>query len=289
MKVIARLACVAGCILLTGAAVADQGLYPKTDDEKNAAIDALNWLSEPKSYTLDASHAHVRPPAGAILLLGSDAQRYAWLVSGVEFPDTEAVLRQESDGADVYYEWRAEGHVDDSDWSDVDPDQLLSQYNEAINADRERYSVEPVQILRWLRPPTYDVASRTVTFAVELKDAENHWANVVALRLGRGGYTEFTWVGSITSIQSSGNDPQLLRDALNGHEFDQGHRYADFREGEEVATYSIAELLEAKFEAKRGEGPSLGILGAITVPAVLVFAYVAYELRQLFPRNRANS
>src|SRR5262245_46011989 len=77
---------------LAAPAFADQGLYPQTDEEKQAAYDALQWHTEPQSYALEHSHAHVKLSQDRVLLLGSDARRLSWLISGVEFPDTEAIL-----------------------------------------------------------------------------------------------------------------------------------------------------------------------------------------------------
>lgn len=200
MKSILRVACVAGLLLAASSAMADQGAYPKTEEERTAAFDALTWRDEAKAYALDRSHAHITLSQGKVLLLGSDAERFSWLISGVEFPGTEAVLGYDSgDSAVVYYEWRDEGYVNDSDWSDVDADELLTQYKEATvasNEERTKNGFAPMEVVGWLQPPSYDATTRTVTYAMELKDTDDHWANAVALRLGRTGYTELTWAGS---------------------------------------------------------------------------------------------
>lgn len=288
MKCIARLAAVAGLMLLTSIAVADQGPYPKTDEELQAAYDALNWLNEPKVYSLDASHAQISLPQGKLLLLGADAERYSWLVSGTEFPGTEAVMSYESGEADVYYEWRDEGYVSDSDWSEVDADALLTQYKEATeqsNEERVANGFQPMQVVGWLQPPTYDPATRTVSYALELKDDDSNWANVVALRLGRAGYAELTWVGSIDAMQSNGGQPALLRTALDNHDFQDGHRYADYKEGDKVAEYGIAGLVATALGLKFGKGIIAAIIAFLVagkkliIPAVLIgggaiFAFV---------------
>lgn len=299
MKVISRLACVAGFFLLIHAAAADQGVYPKTDEEKQAAFNALNWRNEPKSYSLDASHSHIRLPEGSILLLGADAERYSWLVSGVEFPGTEAVMSYESGDSDVYYEWRDEGYVDDSDWSDVDADELLSQYKEATqnsNTERVANGFQPMEVVGWLQPPSYDEATRTVTYALELKDNDSHWANVVALRLGRAGYAEMTWVGAIGAMQNSGGRPALLNTALDIHEFDEGHRYADFKEGDKVAAYGIAGLVATALGVKFGKGLIAALIAFLIagkkfiIPAVLLGGVGLFKYwRRIFGGRGAGS
>jgi uncharacterized membrane-anchored protein len=300
MKSMMRVACLAGLLLVANSAAADQGEYPKTDEERAAAFNALTWREEARGYALDRSHAHIQLPAGKLLLLGSDAERFGWLVSGVEFPNTEAVMSYDSeDAAAVYYEWRDEGYVNDSDWAEVDADELLTQYKEATvasNEERTKNGFAPMEVVGWLQPPSYDATSRTVTYAMELKDTDSHWANAVALRLGRTGYTEFTWAGSIGLLQSSGNHPELLRTALNTHEFDEGYRYTDFQEGDKVAAYGIAGLVATALGLKFSKGLIAALIAfliagkKIIIPAVLLggFGLVKYW-RKLFNRGGAGS
>lgn len=300
MKSILRMAWLAGLLLASNPILADQGEYPKTDEEREAAFNALTWRDEARAYALDRSHAHIQLPQGKLLLLGSDAERFGWLVSGIEFPGTEAVLSYESaDAAVVYYEWRDEGYVNDSDWSEVDADELLTQYKEATiasNEERAKNGFAPMEVVGWLQPPSYDATSRTVTYAMELKDADEHWANAVALRLGRTGYTEFTWAGSLGSLQSSGNHPELLQAALDTHEFDEGYRYTDFQEGDKVAAYGIAGLVATALGLKFSKGLIAALIAfliagkKIIIPAVLLGgAGLIKYWRKLFNRGDAGS
>lgn len=300
MKSMMRVACLAGLLLVVNSASADQGVYPKTDEELSAAFNALTWRDEAKAYALDRSHAHIQLPAGKLLLLGSDAERFGWLVSGVEFPGTEALMSYDAeDAAVVYYEWRDEGYVNDSDWSEVDGDELLSQYKEATvasNEERAKNGFAPMEVVGWLQPPSYDATTRTVTYAMELKDTDSHWANAVALRLGRTGYTEFTWAGSIGLLQNSGNHPALLQTALDTHEFDEGYRYTDFQEGDKVAAYGIAGLVATALGLKFSKGLIAALIAfviagkKIIIPvAVVAVAAIAKYGRKLFNRGGADS
>lgn len=300
MKSILRMAWLAGLLLASNSVLADQGEYPKTDEEREAAFNALTWRDEARAYALDRSHAHIQLPQGKLLLLGSDAERFGWLVSGIEFPGTEAVLSYESaDAAVVYYEWRDEGYVNDSDWSEVDADELLTQYKEATvasNEERAKNGFAPMEVVGWLQPPSYDSTSRTVTYAMELKDTDEHWANAVALRLGRTGYTEFTWAGSLGSLQSSGNHPELLQAALDTHEFDEGYRYTDFQEGDKVAAYGIAGLVATALGLKFSKGLIAALIAflvagkKIIIPAVLLGGAGLFKYwRKLFNRGGAGS
>lgn len=281
MRFIANLCLAAFCAFASAPSAADQGTYPQTEEELDAVYDRLNWQTNFGSYKLPRSHAVIKLRSGQALLLGGDAERYSWLSSGTEFPDTEAVLSYDSANAqaEVYFEWRDEGYISDSDWADIDVDQLLQDYRdgtEAANDDRVENGFQPMHVVGWLESPRYDKATHTVTYAIELKDEDGSWANAFALRLARKGYTEFTWVGSIGLFQGAAGRPALLNDALASHSFEEGHRYADFQEGDEVAAYGIAGLVAAAMGAKFGKGLIAGLIAfliaskKIVIPVVLV-------------------
>ena len=290
MRFIAGLCLAVVCSLAAAGTSADQGAYPKTEKELDAAYAALQWQNKAGPYALRASHATVQLPAGQMLLLGADAERYSWLTSGLEFPGTEAVLTYDSDNAngDVYYDWRGEGYIADSDWDDVDGDALLAQYREVTessNKERVKNGAAPIQVVGWLETPHYDKATRTVTYAMELKDDRGGWANAVALRLGRTGYTEFTWVGSTEQFKGSRGRPDLLNQGLAIHAFDAGYRYEDFRDGDKVAAYGIAGVMAAALGLE-SKGQIIADLAKIAIPLIAVAALALWESRELFSSFR---
>jgi uncharacterized membrane-anchored protein len=286
MRVFAGLCLAVLCAFAAAPAAADMGSYPQTEEELDRAYDRLNWRSEPGSYKLPGSHAVIRLRSGKALLLGEDAERYRWLNNGTEFPDTEAVVSSNSASAKtvVFLRWFEEGYISDSDWSHVNADELLAEYREGTersNEDRADKGLEPIHVAGWLEKPHYDRATNTVTYAIEMNDKDGSWANAFALRLGRAGYTEFVWVGSIGLFQSAGNRPQLLNDAMAAHTFEEGHRYADFKAGDAVAAFAIAGLVRAAVSGSGGKGR--GGLMKFIVPIVLVAgAAVARFGRRLF-------
>jgi uncharacterized membrane-anchored protein len=299
MRLVAGFWLAVACVFTAAPAAADQGPYPKTEAEVRAAYDALHWQNAPGSYKLPASHAVIQLPSGEAVLLGAEAERYSWLSSGTEFPGTEAVLSDSSGNAEVYYEWRDEGYVSDSDWEDVDGDELLAQYREgakASNDERIANGFEPLEVVGWLEPPRYDKVSQTVTYALELKNKNGNWTNAVALRLGRAGYTEFTWVGPIDLFKSASGRPALLDKALATHSFEDGYRYQDFKEGDKVAAYGIAGLVATALGVKFGKGLIAALIAfaiagkKIIIPAVIIAGAGLLKFgRRLFGRGQSGS
>jgi uncharacterized membrane-anchored protein len=293
MRFFAGLCFAAACLLAAADISADQGVYPSTDEDLRAAYDALQWHNQAGPYKLSKSHATIQLQVGLLLVLGADAERYSWLGSGVEYPATEAVLIHNSGGTnrEVYYDWRDEGYVSDSDWEDVDGDALLAQYRKATEASNEKRSkngLKPMHVVDWLVAPRYDKATRTVTYAMEMKDDGGSWSNTVALRLGRAGYTEFTWVGSIDRFKEAGGQPDLLNRALATHSFDQGHRYEDFQDGDKVASRGVAGLVAATLGIK-SKSQLATDLAKIVIPLIAVVALAAWRFRELFGSFRRRS
>jgi len=293
MRLIAGLWFAVVCLLAAVGVSADQGVYPATDEALRAAYDALQWHNKAGPYKLSQSHATVQLQAGLLLVLGADARRYSWLGNGVDYPATEAVLIYSSGSVnrEVYYDWRAAGYVSDSDWEDVDSDSLLARFRdatEASNDDRVRRGQRPMHVVGWLAAPRYDQATRTVTYAIALKNDNGSWSNAVALRLGRAGYTEFSWAGPVEQFEEAGGQPDLLTQALATHSFDPGHRYEDFRDGDKIASHGVAGVVAAALGLE-SKAEIAADLAKIAIPLAAVVALAFLRFKQLFGSFRRRS
>lgn len=249
-----------------GAARAEQAPYPKDEAARLKELNEMNWLSGPDGFQVEASHSTVRPPAGFSTLLGKEAQRYEYLINGVEFPQTEFVVYSPDDHVEVAIEFRPEGFVKDDDWSDIDPDDFLKQLidgQRAANKVRVANGHEPFDVIGWIEKPTYNATTHVAHYVLELGDDQQHWPNAVAVKLGREGYHKFIWVGDIEQYKKNG--AQVLASVLEGHSYDEGYRYADFTTGDKVAGYGIAGLVAAVAGVKLGKGLLAGGLAFLAV------------------------
>lgn len=246
---------VCGAFLLVVPALADQAPYPKDQAALDKEYEALSWLDGAQDITLTHSNSHIHLPQGYSILLGSDAQRYLFLNNGVEFPAVEAVLYEPRSGADIDFEFSREGFVKDDDWSDVDADAFLKEMKEnqhKSNAERVANGQHAFEVIGWIEPPTYNADTHVAHYVLELGDETRHWVSAVAVKLGRAGYHQVSWVGETEAYKSSG--PAVLAAVLNSHSYDEGHQYGDFKEGDKVAAYGIAGLVAAVAGVKLGKG-----------------------------------
>ncbi len=273
---------------------ADQGPYPESEEALDAEFAKLQWVEQAGTHGLPRSGSAVTFPAGRSLMVGADAERLLFLMNGREFPQTEAVLYDDESGVFVTFEFFDDGYVKDEDWTDVDAAAFLESIREgteAANAERETYGIPVMHVRGWLSEPAYDAAANTVIWAIEFEDGDDITVNATALKLGRYGYEQLTWVGSGEQYVELGG---LLQTALSDHAFKDGHRYADYQDGDKVATYGLAALVAAAVGAKLGKGLIATIIAFAAVLLkkgwiliVVAFVALAAAVKRFLGRGRA--
>ncbi len=232
-------------LLAAAAAASDQGPYPKTEEALAAEHARLQWIEKPGSYVLGRSGSTITLSAGLALLLGQDAERKLFLMNGTESPEAEAVLYDRKDDVLVVYEFFGEGFVANEDWAGIDADALLESIRERVraqNRERAERGIAPTTVTGWREPPGYAASYDVARWAIEFDEAGEPALIARALKLGRYGYQQFTWIGPVAQYSETDS---LLDAALAGHEFPEGGSYADFRDGDKIAAYGLGALAAA--------------------------------------------
>ena len=267
MRILRALLIAAGLSLAAAAASADQAPYPDSAEAYDSEIAKLRWKKGPGSYALGDSHAQVSLPANIEIMTGADAERMAYLLNGIELPETVAMARTRTSDAVIYVDYVADGFVTDDDWSEIDPEALLDDIrasNDAANSERASNGFAPMRTVGWLIPPTYDAEKKTARWAIELEENGERFANIQVIKLGRHGYHQITWAGP---VQGADGTPMFLQTMVDSHSYDDGHRYADYIEGDQLAGFGIGALVAA---TAVGSKPGKGMIAAIVGAAVLI-------------------
>jgi len=132
---------------------------------------------------------------------------------------------------------------------------------EAANDERRRNSGPgAMYTVDWLIPPTYDSAKKEARWAIQFSANGQLFANLQVIKLGRYGYHRMSWAGPASGVDST---PRFLQTMLDSHSYDEGHRYADYVEGDKVAGFGIAALVRATaIGGKPAEGSTAAIFGS---------------------------
>lgn len=263
---------------------------PQTAEERRAVIQSLDWRHG-GTFHLDESKTTLTVADKYAVVTARDARRFYEAIEGTKAPDgLEVIVVDAAANAEVMFANIPEGYVRFDDWGDVDADGVLNRVREITEkANKERIAnhIPPLEVIGWRERPTLDRATQTVRWAIEARAGDDEIVNAALLTFGRYGYEKLTWVGPAAQ-DSSG----FLTEMRSASSFDPGARYADFKDGDKIAGYTIATLVAtaigAKAAAKAGLFVALAILlKKLWLIAVAAVAGIAAYLRKFLARRRA--
>jgi uncharacterized membrane-anchored protein len=154
----------------------------------------------------------------------------------------------------VVISYEEDGYVDDKGAETIDYTKLLKQMQDGVqeeNEQRRKDGYDPVTLVGWAEPPTYDRDAHKLYWAKELLFGEAHRTLNYNVRvLGRRGVLVLNAVAGMEQL------PMIkasMQEVMPFVEFGSGHRYTDFVSGQDkVATYGIAGLVLGAVATKAG-------------------------------------
>ena len=247
--------------------------YPSTPAALDQELSNLPWEFEAITYPLAKSGSTLQLPEGLRLVRGAAARRLLFLTQGTEFPDAEAYLFDPVDETQVILAHVETGYVTLDDWDTLDNDDLLRVIKEKTaeaNGARRAHGISPLEIKGWLDQPRLDRHTATAYWSLlaqeETEQGTQRTVNATALKLGRYGFEQLTWVGSIDQYMGSKTSlPQIIK----AHNYDLGTGYADYSIGDRLAGFGIASLVAV---AAGGESKAGKSILAVIVAVILAFA-----------------
>lgn len=253
------------CVSFLPASFAEEDATELTEEQQYQAW-AEAFLSEinPQkgTITLPGGIATLEVPENFYYLSPEDSARVlveAWgnpedeLNLGMLFPANYSPLDMSAWGVTIDYE--AEGHVSDEDAADIDYGDLLKDMQgdtRDISKERVKMGYEPIELVGWATPPSYDPANHKLYWAKEIKfgDSDENTLNYNVRVLGRQGVLVLNFVANMSQL----GEIEASRDeVLALANFSEGNKYSDFNpEYDKVAAYGIGGLIAGKALAKTG-------------------------------------
>jgi len=195
-------------------------------------------------------------------------------VLGMLIPTSLSPLTKEGWGVVITYD--QDGYVNDDDAVKIDYGKMLKELQEntvEANAERQKQGFEPVTLVGWAEPPTYDRAAHKLYWAKELAFGSNgeHTLNYSIRILGRRGVLILNAVASMNQLEAIRSESRSILPAV---EFSDGHRYTDYIPGtDKAAAYGVAGLIVGATAAKAGLFKVL-LAGLLAFKKVLVVGVV---------------
>jgi uncharacterized membrane-anchored protein len=184
----------------------------------------------------------------------------------------------------VVFEYSETGHIKDDDKHDLDADALLEtlrEGNEQGNKLRAERGWAPVNLVGWAQPPHYDERTHNLEWATRAQSESEPIINYNTRILGRLGVMEVTLVCGPEQLQTVLPSYKSL---LDGYDYKSGHRYAEFRAGDKMASYGLTALVAGGAGALAVKSGLLGKLWkVVAVAAVAVAGFV----KKLFSKKSA--
>jgi len=194
---------------------------------------------------------------------------------GMLFPSDLSPFTREGWGVVITFD--EDGYVKDDDAEKIDYAKLLTDMQEGTAEEskkRVKDGYEGFRLVGWGEPPHYDRASHKLYWAQELEFGGNpqHTLNYNIRVLGRRGVLVLNAVAGMDQLETvKGSMGQVLSFV----DFNEGHRYADFKpEADKVAAYGIGALVAGGLAAKAGVFKLL-IAGILAAKKLVVAGLVA--------------
>jgi uncharacterized membrane-anchored protein len=215
---------------------------PTPDLSWSTVYEDIKWQKGPSVGSLGDS-AQVKVPDGYVFASARDTRT---IMEANHNPTTGREMGFVAlDGENWFavFEFSDVGYVKDDEKDSLDANALLDSIKEATAAgNKERMSRgwPTMTIQGWETPPRYNDLTHNLEWAIRAQSEGESVINHNTRLLGRGGVMEVTLVV----------DPALLQETmpkfkamLEGFEYKQGHKYAEWRAGDKTAAYGLTGLI----------------------------------------------
>ena len=246
------------------------------------SFEGVTWQKGPSVGDL-GTHAQVKVPEGYVFAGARDTRT---IMEANHNPVTGKEMGFVAPAGEDWFavfEFDDVGYVKDDEKDSLDQNALLDsikQGTEAGNKERIKRGWPTMSIIGWETPPRYNDITHNLEWAIRAQSEGLPVINHNTRVLGRGGVMEVTLVA----------DPAVLAETmpkfkamLDGFQFKQGQRYAEFRAGDKTAAYGLTGLIVGGGTAALVKTGAFKWLWKVIVAGV---AGIAALFKKIFSRNK---
>lgn len=204
-------------------------------------IESLEWQSQGQGDLKE--WATIDIPFGFRFLDGAEADTL--LQAFGNLPDTyEGLIAVKNVDWFVLFQFEDSGYVKDDEKDDLDADELLASLqanDQANNQYRKQQGIEAIYTEGWAMEPRYNQLTNYLEWGIILRsESGGRSVNYLTKLLGRNGIMNVTLVCDPEDLDSI---LPTYEDLLTGHVYKTGKSYAEYRDGDNVASYGLTALI----------------------------------------------
>ena len=270
-------------VLATAILLATTMAAAQDQSEAEAIYGSLNWEVGPGSFDV-TQKASIDLPAGYDRLSASDTAK---LMELMENPSSgnEYYVGPDDGRWFAVFSYEDTGHVKDDE--EIDADDLLASIKEGTkygNEERRRRGWAEMNIIGWQYKPRYSDTTNRLSWAVLAESEGYEVVNYNTRLLGRTGVISATLVADPETLSSSVGEFEYL---LDGFSYNAGDLYAEYKEGDKLATYGLAALVTGGAAAAVAKGAGKGLFKAIGLGILAFFAAISKFFKGMFSRKQS--
>ena len=182
----------------------------------------------------------------------------------------------------VIFEFNDIGYVKDDEKDSLDADAILKAIKvatEKSNEERKRRGWPIMTVIGWEQPPRYNLTTHNLEWAIRGESEGVPIINHNTRLLGRKGVMRVTLVVEPTDYFAVMPQSKTL---IDGFRYKQGHKYAEFIQGDKVAKYGLTALITGGAAAVAVKS---GLFKWLWKIIVVAFMAVIGFFRKLFSRK----
>lgn len=213
------------------------------DESAKKVMESVKWQNGPCNASL-GNVAELRVPIGYIFAGGADTKKIMDVMGNIPSDQEVGLLAPGSFDWFVVYEFAEVGFIKDDEKNSLDPDALLKNIQKSTaegNKIRKKRGFPSMLNITWLDKPHYDEATHNLEWAIQGEDdAGSKFVNQNTRMLGRKGMMVVTLVADPSNITTVMPDYEA---SLKEFSFKAGNTYAEFRQGDKLASYGLTALV----------------------------------------------
>lgn len=230
-------------ILLSSAFSIAQDEGTKQDENSRKVWESVKWLNGPCNASL-GDIAEIRVPIGYMFAGGADTKKIMEVMGNIPSDEEVGFLTPGESDWFVVYEFSEVGFIKDDEKNSLDADALLKSIQKSTvegNKIRKKRGFPSMLNIAWLDKPHYDEATHNLEWAIQGEDDKgDKFVNHNTRMLGRKGMMVVTLVADPTNITAVMPDFEA---SLKDFTFKAGNTYAEFKQGDKLASYGLTALV----------------------------------------------